>query len=264
MIGRAKAWLFPFLPIGPARRLPGVTYTEAPSIERMVFICGLHRSGTTLLERMLVERFEVACLRASVPESEGQHMQGVFSPARAFGGPGRFAFDPGLQAEMERIGTSEDVRAAILADWARFVVGEAPVLIEKSPPNLVRIDWLRRVFPGARFVVVARDPRAVAGATRKWSRLSLADLVRHWDAAYGRALTQMGEDCMTLTYEDLCADPGGELARIADFAGLAHRPAPGGVEPRFGTLRNSNADYIARHGGRTYGPGAWEAFGYDI
>ena len=35
----------------PLARLEGVTYTDDPVIERLVFICGLHRSGTTALER---------------------------------------------------------------------------------------------------------------------------------------------------------------------------------------------------------------------
>ena len=167
-------------PRPPLARLEGITYTDDPVIERLVFICGLHRSGTTALERLLVSRYRLACLRANRPVSEGQHLQSVYSPARAFGGPGRFAFSRAMMQELEGLRDHADCRERILADWRRFVVGTAPVLLEKSPPNLTKIWWLRSVFPGSRFVVVTRDPRAVAAATQKWSGTSLTELMLHW------------------------------------------------------------------------------------
>lgn len=249
---------------GARLRLRDADYAEDPTITRLVFIAGLHRSGTTLIERSLVARHDVACLRARVPESEGQHMQDVYAPALAMGGPGRFALSGAIGAERARLTDHAALRRALLADWSRFVVGTAPVLIEKSPPNLLRIGWLRQVFPGARFVVVARDPRAVAGATRKWSGTSPAQLMAHWDAAYGAALAEMDEDCILVRYEDFCAAPEAELDRIADFAGLPPRADAGGMERRFERLRNSNDRYIALFGRGPWGPGAWTRLGYDL
>ena len=249
---------------GHRLRFGDLRYAEAPRIERLLFIAGLHRSGTTLIERSLVARYDLSCLRAKVPESEGQHMQDVYLPALALGGPGRFAFSKGFAAERARLTDHPALRAALLAQWSRFVVGTSEVLVEKSPPNLLRIGWLRQVFPGARFVIVARDPRAVAGATRKWSGTSLSRLMAHWDAAYGAALGETGEDCMTLRYEDFCADPEAGLARIAAFARLRPRTDGGEVEDRFARLKNSNPSYIGAEPPARYGPGAWDAFGYDV
>lgn len=250
---------------GARLKLADAGYRDAPRIERILFIAGLHRSGTTLIERSLVARYDLACLRARVPESEGQHMQDVYAPALAMGGPGRFALSGAIEAERARLTDYPALRAALLADWARFVVGGSEVLVEKSPPNLLRIGWLRQVFPGARFVIVARDPRAVAGATRKWSGTSLERLMAHWDAAYGAALAEAGEDCLITRYEDFCASPEAELIRIADFAELASREGEGdGVEGRFARLTNSNARYVAMHGEARYGPGAWDELGYEV
>ena len=230
----------------------------------MVFIAGLHRSGTTLIERSLVTYYDVACLRARVPESEGQHMQDVYAPALAMGGPGRFALSGAIEAERARLTDHAALRRALTADWSRFVTGNPAVLIEKSPPNLLRIGWLRAVFPGARFIIVARDPRAVAGATRKWSGTSLAQLMAHWDAAYGAALGEVDADCLTVRYEDFCENPEAELLRIAAFADLAPRKGAEAVERRFERLVNSNPRYIALHQGRRYGAGAWTRMGYEI
>jgi hypothetical protein len=62
---------------------------------RLVFVCGLHRSGTTPLTRCLADHPQVSGFRGTgVPEDEGQHLQDVYAAAAAFGGPGGFAFDP--------------------------------------------------------------------------------------------------------------------------------------------------------------------------
>lgn len=253
-------------PGGPVERFAELDYVHDPQIDRIVFICGLHRSGTTLLERLLSARCDTSCLRARVIESEGQHMQRVYAPATRYGGPGRFAFSAArADADLTALGDPVARGRDVLAAWRGFVVGESPVLLEKSPPNLTKIAWLRQAFPGSRFVIMTRDPRAVAGATRKWSGTSLPELVMHWSAAYSRALADFADnDCIALRYEDLMDDPTAELDRLAAFLDLAPRRNGSGLEERHRTLSNSNTRYIAAHDGMTYGMGAWDSFGYSL
>ncbi|WP_167853460.1 sulfotransferase family protein [Roseovarius aestuariivivens] len=235
-------------------------------MDRFVFICGLHRSGTTLLERILAAKYDVSYLRASVPESEGQHMQSVYSAAMHFGGPGRFAFSTEMRAELDALlSDPEGCRARIIADWSRFVVGNSKTLLEKSPPNLTKINWLRQIFPDCRIVIVTRDPRAVSAATHKWADLSLAELMRHWDAAYTQAMSDYkAEDCVLVRYEDLCRCPEDEISRVADFLQLTTRNDPEQIEERHKALVNSNEKYFVMHGEANYGPGIWNRLGYDI
>lgn len=243
-------------------RLADVDYNDAPRIERMLFICGLHRSGTTLLERLLVNRFDLACLRADVHESEGQHMQSVYSPAYKFGGPGYFAFSNPMRKELDALTDYAHHGRQILDEWERFVVGTSNVLIEKSPPNLTKIAWLRRVFPGARFVILLRDPRAVSAATQKWSKNSLPELMMHWNVAYHLAEKDFDPaDCCHVRYEDLCTQPDAVLNQLGAFADLAPREAAGGIEQRFADLANTNAKYLSMHDCE-YGDGVWSRFGY--
>ena len=179
-----------------------------------------------------------------------------------FGGPGRFAFSRAMMQELEGLRDHADCRERILADWRRFVVGTAPVLLEKSPPNLTKIWWLRSVFPDSRFVVVTRDPRAVAAATQKWSGTSLTELMLHWNTAYSHALDDFRvEDSIHLRYEDLTAHPDDEIARLGAFLECEARPEPGPLEENYTRLRNSNARYIAAHEGTRYGAGIWDRFG---
>lgn len=60
----------------------------------IVFIGGLHRSGTSLLHEILREHSSISGFhKTGVFKDEGQHLQSVYLPAKAFGGPGRFGFD---------------------------------------------------------------------------------------------------------------------------------------------------------------------------
>jgi len=245
------------------QRLAGVLYDEAPSIERLVFVCALHKSGSSLLEHLLVSRLHLSCLRMSVPENEGQHAQSVYSPAYKFGGPGRFAFSHDMTEELRRLTDHEAARELILGGWRRFVVGHSEVLIEKSPPNLTKMWWLRRTFGGAKFIILVRNPLAVSAATQRLSGTSLEELMMHWNVAYSVALRDFRpEDSLIVRYEDLIDHPDRSVSDIAAFAGVAMREAPLDVAKRFSVLSNSNSTYIQSHSCTDYGRGAWDALGY--
>jgi hypothetical protein len=250
---------------GPVSRVEGIAYAQDPKVASLVFICGLHRSGTTLLERLLASRYQVAYLRSSAPESEGQHMQQVYSPAHKFGGLGRFAFSRAMKEELVALDDYDRHRAQILDGWRRYVVGNEPVLLEKSPPNLMKIWWLRRVFPNSRFIILTRDPRAVSAATQRWSKTSLPELMLHWNVAYSCAMADYCEDdCIITSYEALTDQPEAEILRLGEFLSLAPRSDVGEMEPRHTTLENTNSKYIEAHDSASYGQGVWDSLGYRV
>lgn len=256
-----------------ARRLRGAAPPPEPLVQpaatprpfdRHVFIAGLHRSGTTLVEHLVQATCAVSVLRADVPENEGQHLQDVVPAAIQLGGPGRFAFAPQMHTAPVDGAEADRQRDRLLACWTPWVDGDAPVLLEKSPPNLVRIPWLRSLFPGARFLIVTRDPRAAAAATLKWAASSHRELVYHWHVAHAAALAAAGADCTFLRYEDLCADPPDALDRIIAALDLPRRAQPLDLTDRFAQIRNSNDRYLADLPPTRYGPGAWDRLGYDL
>jgi hypothetical protein len=62
--------------------------------KKYVFISGLHRSGTSILFKILGSSAKISKHeKAGVPENEGQHIQTVYDPAFKHGGPGSFCFD---------------------------------------------------------------------------------------------------------------------------------------------------------------------------
>lgn len=238
-------------------------------INRPVFICGLHRSGTTLLHDYILAHYNVSYFQsAKVPENEGQFLQDIYMAERPFGGPGAFAFYPQMQfAAVKNPDRALRTGKRLLAQWNSWASGDSPILLEKSPPNIVRIPYFRSLFPDARFVVWTRDPRAVSLSTRKWHKLPVSQLMAHWNTAYMKAFQDLGDDCILVRYEDFCEDPDGTAAKIAKFCNLDKRSEPLPIADRFSAVTNSNDKYIAEFP-KGYSTRnlirAWDYFGYPL
>lgn len=190
---------------------------------RYVFVCGLHRSGTSLLARLVAAHPDVAALHApDVPEGEGVYLQGAIPHTAQHGVPGSFAFDPEQHLTEAHPLNRLETRLRIEADWSPRFAPDRPWRLEKSPVNLLRTRLYQQLFPMAHFIVVTRHPVAVAQATAKWSDTSLPRLVDHWAAAHRIALEDLARlhAALVIRYEDLCGAPGVTLAQIARFLSL--------------------------------------------
>lgn len=209
----------------------------------MVFVGGLHRSGTTPFSKLLGEHPEVSGLvETGVQEDEGQHLQSVYPPARVHGGAGRFALAEAAHLTEESSTATPESAASLLASWAPY--WEDPdrrLLLEKSPPNILMGRWLQAVFPGSALIVVVRHPVIVALSTVKWRRAlsrhfwnytSVPDMVRNWASAMRvlEADRPHLKRVHVLRYEDLIADPEPVLSDVADFLGLASTPSAAALD----------------------------------
>ena len=159
---------------------------------------------------------------SGVPEDEGQHLQSVYPPARHHGGPGRFGFDEGARLTESSPLVTPANRERLMAEWGRYWSGDRAILAEKSPPNIIRARFLQALFPDATFVMMIRHPVAVACATRKWSRTSLASLIRHWLRCHDilAADATLIERLQVVQYEHFVKDPGREVGRVVSSLGL--------------------------------------------
>jgi hypothetical protein len=102
----------------------------------------------------------------------------------------------------------------------------------KSPPHTGRVETLARLFPGAKFIHIVRNPYSLYPSTmRLWQSL---DEVQGLQMPKGKGLDEYVFDCLTrmyggyetqrqkldpasvvdLRYEDLIADPVGEVAKL--------------------------------------------------
>lgn len=200
----------------------------------LVFVGGLHRSGTSVIARWLAGHDQVSGLgETGGAEDEGQHVQSLYPTARQLGGPGRFALDPRAHLTEASPLVSPAAARLLFDDWRPYWDTSCPLLLEKSPPNLVRMRFLQALFPTARFLVVVRHPIAVSLATRqRGKRQSLASLLAHWSRAHEivRGDAAHLSKLLVLRYEDLLDEPDAAAAAVSTFLELAGPLAPLGLD----------------------------------
>ncbi|MCC5795071.1 MAG: sulfotransferase [Chromatiales bacterium] len=190
---------------------------------RALFIVGMPRSGTTLLERMLAQHPEVA------PGGELPHLPLLIKRAAAT--PGGRVLDPAtLQAA-----TAADCAAIgqrYLDETVGLAAGHAR-LTDKLPLNIFNCGIIARALPDARMLCLRRDPldTCLGNFRQLFARdfhyydysWDLLDIGRWWQsfdrlAAHWRR-TLPGR-FLEVQYESLVADPECELRRVLAFSGL--------------------------------------------
>ncbi len=239
-----------------------------------LFVLTLPYSGSTALAKVLASAHRVALLHQS---GEGQWLV-----------PGLCADD---RWEPDKVVDWPSVRAV----WFRrlqfiaALAGEIDLVIEKSPPNLVRLEQLAEVFPRHSMSWLNRNPyAAVASHLQRrhdpdhLSGEDRAAAVRHlatlW-MARSAVLREVRErrEVAGFTYEALCADPGREIARLVDLhPALAtvdidaavgvkdHAPHPlrNHNERQIGLLAAADVDIIGEV--LSSDPAVVESFGYAV
>jgi hypothetical protein len=192
--------------------------------QQLVFVGGLHRSGTTLLARLLASHPDATGLsKTGVPEDEGQHIQDVYPAAERHGGTGRFALKANAHlTETSPLATPENAQR-MWNSWRPYWDSDKQFLVEKSPPNIVMGRFLQQLYPRAAFVFIVRHPVTVTLATRKWrKRTSLSRLMSNWFRAHERTAGDLEhlQRVRTVSYEWLIADPASVLGELTEFLSM--------------------------------------------
>ncbi|MGR3599232.1 MAG: sulfotransferase family protein [Heliomarina sp.] len=215
-------------------------------MRQYLFIGGLHRSGTSLLARLVGNHPDISSISGSpAPENEGCYLQGAIPHTAMNGRPMHFATDPD-QHHIEGCSyDSLEVRKRIEADWAQWFDPSKPWRIEKSPVNLTRMRLYQQLFPMSQFLVITRHPEMVAAAVAKWVDDTPTALTDHWIAAHQqlcRDLPYLHAVCV-IRYEDLCRDPARTITGVHQFMSLG--PTGNGTCT---AVRAGNEDYAQPSG----------------
>ena len=206
--------------------------------KQFVFVGGMHRSGTSFIARALARHPHVSGLtNTGVFEDEGQHLQSVYPADSAFGGPGQFALNAEAHlTEGSRL-ISDGAREQLLREWGIHWDTSKPILVEKSPANLIQTRFLHALFPDAYFLVVMRHPVASALATLKWVEWQtwarhpwrLVRLLENWLTGHELFLRDSAHlppgRVLLVRYEDFVTAPAASLARIWRVLGVDHETA---------------------------------------
>jgi tetratricopeptide (TPR) repeat protein len=192
-----------------------------------IFIVGLPRSGSTLLEQILASHsqvegtMELADILRMVQELQGRETKD--SPPRY----------PGILAELKpeeftRLGEK------YLADTHVYRTGRR-FFIDKMPNNFRHLGLIHLILPNAKIIDARRDPLACCFSNYKQLFASgqqftysveditryykmYVDLMAHWDRA-------LPGQVLRIQHEDVVEDLEGNVRRILDFCNLDFEPA---------------------------------------
>ena len=196
--------------------------------KKFIFISGLHRSGTSLLYKILKEQDKISGLsKTNELEDEGQHVQSVYKPAYEFGGVGKFGFDIKARLNEDSELIDENNRRKLYNEWSRFWDLEKNILLEKSPPNIIRTRFLQEMFPNSYFINITRHPIATSIASKKWSKTSLDELINHWITCHEifDEDKKMIRNIINIKYEDIINNNKKTLYKISKFLNLQIKPS---------------------------------------
>ncbi|HEX2789988.1 MAG TPA: sulfotransferase [Steroidobacteraceae bacterium] len=224
-------WIIEAFAAAPTEPVPNAC-SEAP-----IFIVGLPRSGSTLVDRILGSHSqlysagELKCLALAIVDAVRRQNPGAQMPRR------------------ELVARSASLDFAALGsdylDRVRRAGVDAVRFTDKMPLNYLYCGLIGRALPNARIVHVRRNPMAACYAMYKALfedgypfSYDLAELgqyylgywrlMAHWQATIPQAI-------YTLSYEELVADQLGQTRKLLQFCGLEwqdacaqfhHNPAP--------------------------------------
>ena len=256
----AEARLFDRL---QARSVPATGVAVSTTAPTPIFIVGMPRSGTTLLEQILArhphvqdagELRDMLCqLRWVCDRVGGPHLDEALCVAAE-------------QADMGLLGRRYLEKTAWRANGRAFFT-------DKMPANFLLVDHIARALPQARILHMVRDPMEVCFSNLKelfvdayphtYDQREMAahfiryrGLMRNWHSRHpGRILD--------ISYEDLVRAPEAAARRVLDFCGLAWDPDVLAMGPRTSSVATASAAQVREPIHARY-VGQWRRYAHHL
>lgn len=199
-----------------------------------VFIVGMPRSGTTLLDRILGNHS-----RATSAGELGDFAHAMAMATNRF--PDAYPGLPDADAldadDYSAVGAQYLARVRPLAGGARF-------LVDKNPMNFANAAYICAALPHARILCLRRSPLDACFSNLKelfsndsygysYDQSEIAAHYHAFDALSAHWRATLGDRYLEVSYERLVADPLPEARRAMDFCGMT------GEEPCVDITRNT-------------------------
>jgi hypothetical protein len=191
------------------------------SSDAPIFVVGLPRSGSTLVEQILTSHSKVDATR---------ELAWINSIVRGLINPNRPAQEQYPQSMANLSATQIQGLAQRYLDFVQTYRQQAPYFVDKAPPNFLHIGVIRTLFPNARIIDVRRNPMSSG-----WSMYrhffadsflfsydletigkyynDYIDLMDHWHSVLPKQI-------LTINYENLVNDLPAAVDELLQYCGL--------------------------------------------
>ena len=214
---------------------------------RPLFIVGMPRSGTTLLERILGHHAMVA--------DAGELHDFVRQMRWCADIPGRGKLDLPLARAAERQAAErkdffEELGRRYL-DHTRWRARGKPVYTDKMPLNFMALPWIARALPQARILHMVRGPMDTCFSNLKewfggaynysYDQLEMANHFRRYRALMAHWRRLYPDRILDVRYDELVEDPAKAMREVLAFCGLPWQEGLEAIEKRTDAVSTASA-----------------------
>lgn len=221
-----------------AERIRSVAERQHEATGRTIFVTGLPRSGTTLVQQIITAHSAV---------SDGAETNRLMLLAKEVGGQSYPAVAHYLEANAPA------TAAHLWQHWMDEMFPGADRVVDKTVTTSRYLGLAATLLPQAPLVWLTRDPldrawscfrMSFLGGAMPWS-YDLEDIALHFrleDQLLAQWQQILGERLLTVPYERLISDPATEIRRILAHCGLPEEPQV--FAPHENRLRVSTASMM--------------------
>lgn len=211
-----------------------------------IFIIGMHRSGTTLLERILSGHSQVSdggetyTFTAQLKIASDHKTVGALDITTAQ----RLA-----SADFDAIGRG-------FIDGSRWRTRGRPFMTEKLPPNLVNAGFIAKAIPAAKILHMVRDPVDTCfsnlrtyfsnAAAYSFDQITLGNYFGHYHDLMQHWRNVMPQRILDVSYDELVSDTERCARRIFDFCGLPFEASALEVGRASGAVATASSSQVRR------------------
>lgn len=229
-----------------------------------IFVVGMPRTGTTVLERILGNHSAIA----SAGELSDLHAAMCSAADRFLGHP----LDPAQLDALARVDPVAVGRNYLQRTDSR--AGGSAYLIDKNPSNVFHAGAIARALPHARIVCLVRNPmdacfsnlkELFAGDAHAYSYdmnelashyARFRELVAHWQQV-------IGDQFLAVEYEALVTDPRTVAERVMAFIGVDFDPASIEITRNVAPVSTASSAQV-RQPINTLGVDAWRRYATQL
>lgn len=252
----AEGALFRFLERQPPLRAVSDAAVSGP---QPIFVVGMPRTGTTLLESLLARHEDIV--------DGGELHDFVLQLRWQCDLQGSAYLDLPLAQRVEQVDLRETGRRYL--DHTQWRARGATWFTDKMPVNFFNVRYIAASLPGSRIIHMMRDPVDTCFSSLKepfsgayfhsYDQTEMALHFKRYRRLMAHWQSQLPGRVLDVVYEDLVATPEDAMSKVMQFCGVEHDSRVASREGVTGEVTTASANQL-REGVHTGYVGQWQRY----